>query len=441
MRIGRTLPPAATPIAFGDVMAGVRGIFRGRKELDRFQSELREYFGVKHCFLVSSGKAAFTLILLALKELFPHRDQVLIPAFTCYSVPSSVVRAGLRIRLCDLHPDSFDFDYAQLLTLLSESSGPRQSDPRPTGSGAESQGDASRPSGGSGTSVDRLLAVVPVHLFGFPANVSRLREWVRDPEVTIVEDAAQAMGEMSEGQKLGTLGDVGFFSLGRGKALSTIEGGVILTDRDDIAEVLHALVAGLPGYEFRRLMTLVSKAAGVMIFSHPLLFWIPRSMPFLRLGETFFEPHFPMLRMSPFQAGLAVNWRQRLPDLRETRKANARRWLGVMAEAGNGRVRFQHAQSLGLLRFPIRIHDRGIRESLLRESASRGTGVMPVYPQSINRLPELKGEVPGRSFPVAESCARELVTLPTHSYLTSRDVTMIRRLLSQALTMTDSRLS
>src|SRR5918996_2100330 len=119
MRIGRTLPPAAAPITVRGIVSGICGVVHGQKELDRFRSELKEHFGVNHCFLVSSGKAALTLILLALKDLFPGRDEVLIPAFTCYSVPSSIIRAGLRIRLCDLHLDGLDFDFAQLSAMLS----------------------------------------------------------------------------------------------------------------------------------------------------------------------------------------------------------------------------------------------------------------------------------------------------------------------------------
>src|SRR2546430_8034705 len=222
MRIGRTLPPAATPIGVREIMSGVRGIFRGRKELDRFRAELKEHFGVKHCFLVSSGKAAFTLILLTLKELFPDRDEVLIPAFTCYSVPSSVVRAGLRIRLCDLRPDSFDFDFDQLSAVLSEAPPPRAA--------ARSRDAADR----SGPSI-KILAVVPTHLFGYPADVARLQKLTRDPGVIVVEDAAQAMGATKDERKVGTLGDVSFFSLGRGKAFSVVEGGVILTNREGIA--------------------------------------------------------------------------------------------------------------------------------------------------------------------------------------------------------------
>jgi dTDP-4-amino-4,6-dideoxygalactose transaminase len=58
---------------------------------------------------------------------------------------------------------------------------------------------------------------------------------------------------------------------------------------------------------------------------------------------------------------------------------------------------------------------------------------MPFYPTSINAIPELRGKIEGGAFPVAESCARELVTLPTHGYLTEDDVTKSGRLISRVL--------
>lgn len=400
MRIGRTLPPAAAPIGVADLVSGIVGMLRGRKELDRFRSELKQHFGVKHCFLVSSGKAAFTLVLLALRDLHPGREDVLIPAFTCYSVPSSIVRAGLKVKLCDLSQGKLDFDFASLSAILS----------------------------GGG----RLLAVVPTHLFGCPSNVPRLRRLIRDPQIAIVEDAAQAMGEAWEGNKLGTLGDVGFFSLGRGKALCAVEGGVILTNRDDIADALSRRIAGLSGYGLGKLAGLISKAAAMMCFTHPLLFWIPRSIPFLRLGETFFEPDFPMLRMSSFQAGLTARWRQRLQGIQETRRGNVQRWMRILGEIGDRAGPALEPPLLGLLRFPLRIRDAQRRKALLHESGRRGKGVMPAYPGSINHIPELNGTLPAQSLPVAEACAREIVTLPTHSYLREKDVAAISSLLSDA---------
>ncbi len=430
MRIGRTLPPAATPIGPREIVSGVCGIFRGQKEFDRFRSELKEHFGVKHCFLVSSGKAAFTLILLALKELFPDRDEVLIPAFTCYSVPSSVVRAGLRIRLCDLRSESLDFDFAQLSTVLSEGSPPR-ADARSVGGAGKPPSETRDAADRSGASIKRILAVVPTHLFGYPADVARLRKLSRDPRVTIVEDAAQAMGETREERKVGTLGDVSFFSLGRGKAFSVVEGGVILTNREDIAEGLDRFVGRLPRYGVLPLLNLIFKAVALMLLIHPRVFWVPRSLPFLKLGETPFETHFPILRMSSFQAGLARNWRGRLEKLRDVRKKSVNRWISILEGSGTHGSKFLRKRSLGVLRFPLRVSDKKKRESLLRESARMGLGIMPVYPTSIDAIPELKGKIDARAFPVAESCARELVTLPTHGYLTENDVTELSRLIAR----------
>jgi perosamine synthetase len=169
------------------------------------------------------------------------------------------------------------------------------------------------------------------------------------------------------------------------------------------------------------------------VLIHPRFFWVPRSLPFLKLGETLFEPHFPILKMSPFQAGLARNWRAKLEILRDVRKEKVNRWITVLQAGRIYGSHFLNGQALGLLRFPLRIADREKREALLRESAGRGLGIMPVYPTSINAIPELKGKLEGGTFPVAESCARELVTLPTHGYLTEDDVSKISRLVSRVL--------
>lgn len=382
------------------MISGVRGIIAGRDELARFKSELKEHFGVKHCFLVSSGKAALTLILLALKELSPDRDEVLIPAFTCFSVPSSIVRAGLRVRLCDLDPDRLDFDFARLSAMHSGS---------------------------------KVLAVVPTHLFGFPADVARLRKLIRNPGPAVVEDAAQAMGEPMGDGNAGTLGDVGFFSLGRGKSLSAVEGGIILTNRDDVAGVLKGLVGRRPRYGLLSLLGLIFKAAALMTLVHPRLFWLPRSLPFLRLGETIYDPSFRILRMSSFQAGLARNWRERLEAMRIARMEMAGRWVAVLGAGSVNGAHLVRGGIPGLLRFPLRISDREKRASLLHESAARGLGIAPVYPTSIDAIPELKGRIDDEAFPVAERCARELVTLPTHGFLTEDDVARIGGLVSRAL--------
>jgi dTDP-4-amino-4,6-dideoxygalactose transaminase len=253
----------------------------------------------------------------------------------------------------------------------------------------------------------------------------------QDVGVTIVEDAAQAMGESWKGRKLGTLGDVGFFSLGRGKAFSTVEGGVILTDRDDIAEALGRRVESLPGYGFWGLLKLVSNAIGLMLFIHPRLFWIPRLLPFLRLGETRYEPDFPIAKMTSFQAGLASGWRRRIEDFQGARTKGAERWRAILAESKTHRPCIRVGDATALLRFPIRVSDEDRRESLLRESDRLGLGVMPAYPASVDAIPEVREMIKETEFPVAARLAREIVTLPTHGYVGEEDIAELRAVIQR----------
>jgi len=282
VRIGRTLPPAAAPIPLVDIFRALPACLRPGALDGRFAQEVTREYGSKYCFLLSSGKAALTLILLALKKTYPGRDQVVLPAFTCYTVPAAVKRAGLQVRLCDLAPSSLDFDKEQLQTIIA----------------ADKQ-------------KKKILCVLVTHLFGCPADFTGIRTGI-GPEIPIIEDAAQAMGEALDNKKLGTFGDIGFFSLGRGKALSTMEGGIIVTDRDDLANIIKSLIVPLTGYSAPDSLSLAVKTVMASILQHPSLFWLPKALPFLRLGDTLYEPDFTLCRLSSFHLNLARNWLNRL---------------------------------------------------------------------------------------------------------------------------------
>jgi len=371
---------------------------RGAAEVRRFEGELIACHGSDHVFLVSSGKAALYLILKALKRLHPGRDEVVIPAYTCYSVPSAILRAGLRVRLCDIDADTLDFDRALLAGILTERA-------------------------------DRLLVVVPTHLFGLPADVPAIREITDGTAVTVVEDAAQALGGRSQGRPLGTLGDVGFFSLGRGKALTTVEGGVILTSNGDLAAALTEELALFGGYTAQEILGLSVQAVAMALLMDPRLFWLPKAFPFLRLGETHFDTGFALKRMSGFQAGLARGWQKRL-----ARDASARRrHTGVWAEALKGTGDLGQPEPPGpveaLLRYPLLVADPDRRQAILSESERLGLGVMTAYPEPLDRLPVLKPHTHSPDCPGALQVARQLVTLPVHPYVTGRDRQRIRSLL------------
>jgi dTDP-4-amino-4,6-dideoxygalactose transaminase len=398
MKTFRFLPPAAAPIFLQDIISGVTGLVHGAHEQERLKDGLQRAFGAKYCYCVSSGKAALYCVLKALHTLHPDRDEVLIPAFNCYSVPSAVINAGLKVRLCDINPDTLDFDYQELAGTLGNS--------------------------------DRLLCIVSTHLFGLHADVARCTSLAKKYNVPVVEDAAQVMGSLENGKNLGLLADVGFFSLGRGKAFSTCEGGIIVTNNDAIGTCINDIVAALPGYTPLQTLSLLVNAIVIRLFIHPSLFWLPKSMPFLKLGGTFFENEFRIKKMGPFQAGLAHRWQDRLKCFQEQRKKNILYWASFFKSNALPGLFTHYAEALpDLLRFPVRLPNTSVVSAILRGEDINELGMAITYPLSLDELPELKDHIGSRVFPHARQCAHTLVTLPVHCFVTKRDRENIEGLL------------
>jgi dTDP-4-amino-4,6-dideoxygalactose transaminase len=394
MRIGRTLSPVATPIGWSEIHSGLRSFARRESECRRFADELCKYLGKRHCYLFSSGRAALTVVLRALSNLYPDRDRVLIPAYCCYSVPAAIVRVGLKVVLCDVDEHSLAFDFRQLSSRLED---------------------------------ERLLCVVPAHLFGIPADVKRLRRMLDGRDVPIVEDAAQALGVMVDNSLLGTQGDIGLFSLGRGKPLTTVGGGILVTDDDAIAAEINGAMACLKQNSASELLGQMITALAIKLLGIPTLFWLPRALPFLRLGETVYDPGFPIRQLSGFQAGLSRGWQKRLASSWGQRRKNTEVWLETLP-AGLFRPKLP-GQQPDLLRFPVVCADETQRKSVLIDSAREGLGLAPGYPDSIDGIPALKASFSSAQYPVARRLARQLLTLPVHSYVSSEDQGKIDRLL------------
>jgi len=391
MRIRRTLSPTASPLCPADLWRGLKGFLAGEKYLRRLEEEITEYFGVRRAWFTSSGKAALYVILRALRSLKPDRTQVLIPAYTCFSVPSAIVRAGLEVALCDVDASSLDFDEALLRKSINE----------------------------------KTLCVVPNHLFGIPSAMGGIMELCRDRDVFVVEDAAQAMGGRCDGRPLGTIGDVGFFSLGRGKPGSCGSGGIIVTTSDVIAGAIEREFSPLPFPGGASQVGEYLKAAAMSLFIHPLLYSLPAALPFLHLGRTVFDSRFPVMRFSSMQAGLCMTWRRRLETAMSVRRRQAamlRRTLDAARIAGD-------RSSASYLRLPFMTESRERRQMICSTAKKRGLGITGMYPSPINEIPRIAHRFAGLTFPAARLVADRLITLPLHRYVRDRDRDEMARLL------------
>ena len=393
MKVNMTIPPTAAPINLSDLIHGLTGIFLGKRYIQRLEQEIKGYFGVKHVFFVSSGKAALTLILKALKSL-NQRQEALIPAYTCFSVPSAIVKAGLKVSLCDIDSKTFDFDYKLLQKAINKDT----------------------------------LCMIPNHLFGIPADMEKIKEICKDKDIFIIEDAAQAMGGTYNGKKLGTIGDVGFFSLGRGKNITCGSGGIIITNSSQIADAIDKHYSNLkePGIieslkEFLEVLLMA-------IFIRPSLYWFPAGLPFLKLGQTIFYKDFPIKKLSGMQAGLLHGWQERLEKGNKIRKENAKYFSTFITPsplAGEG----QGEGAIPYLRLPVLINNKEIRDEIFSLSNKNGLGVSAMYPSPINEIQEIRGQFNGSVFPSAKKISETLLTIPTHHLLSEKDRKEISRLL------------
>lgn len=401
MRIARTLAPVGYPIGLAHLLGAAASV-SGRDAVAALEVELARDLGVRRAFTVCSGKAALTLVLRALAKPTARR-KVIIPAYTCYSVPSAIVKAGLQVVPCDVAEGAFDYDYARLAPML-------------------------RPD---------VLCVLSVHLFGIAADTRRLEQLCRDAGIVVVEDAAQAFGGSSHGEMLGTIGDVGIFSFGRGKNISCGSGGAVVTRSDAIADALAREAADLRSPTLAQdVVTFVTLLLSSWLIL-PWLFWLPAGLPFLRLGETIFYEDFPITRLSGFQARLLRSWHTRLRALDDVRRDHADYYfshLDVVADASQTSTSAQPARAgrgVPLLRFPVLLPDAGEKRRLLVEEDGRAIGVSSMYADTVVGISQLKGKLDETRFPRAEAIAERLVTLPTTPLVTGRDRERICRLVNR----------
>jgi dTDP-4-amino-4,6-dideoxygalactose transaminase len=195
-------------------------------------------------------------------------------------------------------------------------------------------------------------------------------------------------------------------------------------------------VDNLEEYTIIENLSFFLNAVFLACFMHPLLFWFPKSLPFLRIGATIYDTGFPIRRLSAFQAGLSYGWQERLQLLMKIRTGNARYWTSCLKDIPALAKSFSQGRtgngSDAPIRFPVLIRKEIEAKRLLRESEAKGLGIMMTYPDSVDGIPELSLQIEGRRFPVAREYAKNLLTFPTHSFVSEIDKRRIVQLLNSS---------
>jgi len=363
--------------------------------MPHFARDIRNLFGVKHVFFFSSGRAAIVVALRGLRELVaPDRDEVVIPAYTCYSVAAAIVRAGLKIRICDSDPSTLDYDFAALSNL----------------------------------DFTRVLCIFSSSLYGLPNDLTAIEQLARTRGVFMLDDAAQCLGGMFKGRRVATFGDAGVMSFDKGKNITSIEGGALLTNSEVLAKACGEIAGGLDCPSAAKDAALSLKLIAYALLVRPVPYNIPANLPMLGLGKTVFDPDFTISGYSSMASGMALELFSRLDAITEVRIANAallKKALHGIAGIRVVAVR-RNAQPV-YLRYPILVEQSERRANLVRQLAKKGLGVSTSYPAVIGQIPDVASSLVDRnaSFAGGEVVSRSLLTLPTHAFVRPSDVQVI----------------
>ncbi len=396
----RRLPPAGVPLGGRVLLTALSKAMAANGTRERVLRTLESRLAVPYVYAVNTGRTALWVALRALHRLRPERNVVAIPAYTCFSVPAAVARAGLRMQPVDIQPETLDFDYAHLESLPEKN----------------------------------LLCVVAGNLLGWVNDIPRIRQIAAAKGAFVVDDAAQAMGATLQGQPAGTMGDVGLYSLGRGKALPAVEGGILVTRDATIAEAIQSELVQLPPASWLHTAVVAAQMLAGALLLHPALYWLPDSLPFLKLGVTEYNPNFPRTRLCSVSAALLAERQPELERLNQIRRSNAQ----ALRVALQGSSSFQLPQPLPgsepvYLRMPVLAATEEIRRAALARLQAAGLGASGYYPSAVCDIPAASTHWSATQChcPAAESLARRLITLPTHPLVTLRDREAMIRILRE----------
>lgn len=232
--------PIARPILGEEEFAAIRevldsGMLAQGAKVKAFEQAFAADIGRKHGIAVANGTAALHVALMA--HGIKRGQEVLIPPLTFFATASTVLLCGAKPVFVDVERNSYNLD----------------------------------PSKAAGAVTRKTAAIMPVHLYGQTVEMDPILAAAKDRGIPVIEDAAQAHGAQYRGRKAGKLGDTACFSFYPTKNMTTGEGGMILTDNDEIAEKArllrdHGQAAKyehvLVGYNYR--MTDLAAAIGLV---------------------------------------------------------------------------------------------------------------------------------------------------------------------------------
>lgn len=327
-----------------------------------FEKDLAKFMGAREAVVVNSGTAALQIALLAL-DVKPG-DEVIVPSFTFAATAGAVLLIGAKPVFVDIDLNTYNMSSEAFRKAITE----------------------------------KTKAVIPVDLYGLPAEMDEIKEIAEGNAIAVIEDACQAQGATYKGRMAGTLGNLGCLSFYPGKVMTTGEGGAIITDCKELGEKLR------------------------MIRTHGQI----KGYDSIVLGGNF--------RMPEIEAAIGRVQLKKLPRFLKVRAKNARI---LMDKLSGGRLVLPHVPEHSIHNwylFTVRFENESEREEIRKRLHAEGIGATVYYPTPVHKLPYYVslgyGEI---KLPNSEFASKRVLSLPVNPLVGEEDIEKMAKIILEAM--------
>ena len=389
------IPPVMVPITTDEILNAFKTyITNNRSKISEFEQNISEYIGCEHGILTYSGRTALYVLLKAYE--LKKNDEIIMPAYMCETVSQLLIDMGFRLNFVDMENDTYNISIDDLTEKVNKNT----------------------------------KAIIAVHMFGNPCDIKSVMEIANDHNLIVIEDAAQAMGAEYNGRKVGAISDSGFFSFGRGKPITAMGGGAIVTNNDKIAKKAREICNSFKKQKKRERISIFFKLLGYssirnrifyhLIHKHVRKDTLRKDINITNLGFDFMNT----------QASIGLIQLSKLDEFNRSRMENARfliEHLKVL-DGVNLPIVLPNAKPI-YLRFPIRMDAESKRDKLMSNLKKSGIESSVVYPVP---LPHVHG-INTTNYVNTQEVVRKMLALPTHPLVQKEDLeTMVEAVLQVA---------
>jgi len=340
-----------------------------------FEETFASFSSVKYALGVSNGTDALHLACLAL-GIGPG-DEVIVPSFTFVATANAILYTGAEVRFADIIGPAD-------LTISPEA--------------IEQQ------------VTPRTKAIMVMHYGGYPCRMTEILEIARKNNLAVIEDAAHAPGASLDGRALGAWGDIGCFSFFSNKNLATGEGGMVITNRSDLAEKVRTL-----------------RSHGMTTLTWDRYRGHAYSYDVVDLGHNY--------RIDEIRSALGLVQLRKLPQSNARREAITKHYRELFKAGGVAGVEVPFSASSGKPSyhiFPLLLPEKTNRQSIMDSMRQSGVQTSIHYPP-IHTFSYYRQRYTDIYLPITEAVAKREVTLPLYPTMKDEDVEYVVTAIGQAL--------